>query len=601
MQNMILYAIAAIGLLGLTCQWIAWWLRLPAILFLLLVGILLGPVLGWLHPDVLFGNLLIPFIQLSVAIILFEGSLTLNFRQIPHQQKVVRNLITVGLLITATLTAIASHYIAHLPLKIAALFGAIVSVTGPTVIVPLLRSARPTANIATILRWEGILIDPIGAILAVLVFNFIALTQGNGTIASIIERFIELLIVSSVLGITAGHWLGVAMNRYFIPEYLHNMATLTVLLALYVVANHIDDGSGLLAVTLMGIWMANMREVHIENILGFKESLSILLISTLFILLAARIEFSHLQQIIVPALLLLFLIQFVIRPINVFISCLGSSLNWREKMLITWICPRGIVAASVAALFSIRLKKLGMSHYELLVLLTFLMIIGTVVFQSLTARLAARFFKVAEPEPHGFLIIGSNPLAIAIGKALQQLKFPVLLASQHHDSNLQAKLQGLKTYFGNAVSLHADQHLDLTGIGNLLALTGQRDVNTLACLRYRSEFGRNAVYAIQTEISSREAMAYTHEARVLFSREMTFDHLLSLLKQGAEIKTTPLTKNFDFKSFEIHHEYSAIPLFALDPKNHLHIFSDKNLFQATAQWLIISLVVEKGIPSSLAS
>ncbi|MDQ7072572.1 MAG: cation:proton antiporter [Gammaproteobacteria bacterium] len=225
MEQHAVIALSAIGVVATLCQWFAWWIKLPAIVFLLLAGIVLGPLTGWLDPDALFGDLLFPVVSLCVAIILFEGSLTLRFDQIRDLQAVVRNLLTFGVLIIWAIIAIATHYLLHFTWELSLLFGALMVVTGPTVIVPMLRTVKPNAKISNILRWEGIAIDPIGAILAVLVFEFILSGQAEGAISLAHTFFIfgKTLAVGTAIGATAGYLLGIILRKHLLPEYLHNL------------------------------------------------------------------------------------------------------------------------------------------------------------------------------------------------------------------------------------------------------------------------------------------------------------------------------------------------------------------------------------------
>ena len=464
-EQQILLAIGGIGIAALGCQWLAWRLKLPAILFLLLSGILAGPVLGWLDPQEMFGPLLMPMVSLAVALILFEGSLTLRLAEWHEIGNVVQRLVTLGALSTWAVITLATHWLLGFDWLLALLFGTLTLVTGPTVIVPMLRVVRPKASIANILRWEGIVIDPIGALLAVVVYSFIiASASGDGLSHS-------LLTFGSLFGIGGGWALGSIMRRQWLPEYLHNLATLATVLGIFIASNQVMHESGLLAVTLMGMWLANMKGVDVRHILHFKENLSVLLISGLFILLAARLDLQALIALGPLVLILLLVIQFIARPLNVMLSTVGSNLNWRERALLSWIAPRGIVAAAVSAIFAIRLDEAGHAGALLLVPLTFAVIIGTVVLQSATARPLARLLKVTEPAPSGFLIVGANRPARTLGKALQQLGSRVLLTDSSWENIRAARMEGLPTYFGNPASEHADLHLDLAGLGYLLALS----------------------------------------------------------------------------------------------------------------------------------
>ena len=524
-EQQILLSFGGIGAAALACQWLAWRLKLPAILFLLLCGILAGPVLGWLSPQQLFGPLLMPLVSLAVALILFEGSLTLHLSQWREIGSVVHRLVTVGALSTWLVIALATHWLLGFEWPLAILFGTLTLVTGPTVIVPMLRVVRPKAAIANILRWEGIVIDPIGALLAVVVYSFIiARTDGDGLSQSLVT-FAGVIFCGSTLGAAGGWLLGQIMRAQWLPEYLHNLASLAAVLGIFIAANQIVHESGLLAVTVMGMWLANMPGVDVRQILHFKENLSVLLISGLFILLAARLDLHALLALGPAVLALLLVIQLLARPLNVLLSTWGSNLNWRERMLLAWIAPRGIVAAAVSAIFAIRLDEAGHEGALLLVPLTFAVIIGTVVLQSATARPLARLLRVAEPAPSGFLIVGANPPARAIAKALQQLGSRVLLTDSSWENIRAARMDGLPTYFGNPASQHADAHLDLVGLGHLLGLSPAGELNALACARFRHDFGHNRLFVLASGLekqrSDKHRASEEHRGQLLGSSTMT--------------------------------------------------------------------------------
>lgn len=588
--------LAGIALMGIACQWFAWWVKLPAILFLLLAGIVAGPVTGILHPDALFGDLLFPMISLAVAIILFEGSLTLKFSEIRGLTRVVRNMVTIGMLVTWVVTAVSVHYLLDFAWEMAFLFGAVVVVTGPTVIVPMLRTVRPKASIANILRWEGIVIDPIGALLAVLVFEFIISGRSGNALGHTFLVFGQVILVGMSTGALGGYVLGLLLRNHLLPEYLRNMATLSLLFGVFACSNALQHESGLLAVTVMGMWLANMRGVRVHEILNFKENLSILLISGLFIILAARIEFEQIAELGWAALLVLLSLQFIARPLKVLVSCWGSSLSLNERLMLAWIAPRGIVAAAVSALFALRLQQDGYPQSEYLVPMTFLVIIWTVVTQSATARMVAKLLNVAEPEPRGVLIIGANSVARTLAKGLIQRGFRALLIDTNWENIRTARMDGLNTFYGNPVSEHADRNLDLIGIGRMLALSPQRDLNVLAGLRYRAEFGTEHIYTLQTaqdkDVSEKHRIAEEHRGHTLFGEEVSYAMLASQIKQGAEVRTTQLTDNYSFDNFREQHGKRAIPLFAIDPKEKLHIFVAGGKLHPQSGWTLISLMRE---------
>ncbi|MEE9397608.1 MAG: sodium:proton antiporter [Methylococcales bacterium] len=593
-----LISLTAIGVLAMTCQWVAWRLKLPAILFLLLAGILVGPATGWLNPDMLFGELLQPFVSLSVAIILFEGSLTLKLKEIRGLENIVRKLITTGLISTWIITAVATHFLVNFSWELSFLFGALVVVTGPTVIVPMLRTVRPNNTISNILRWEGIVIDPIGALLAVLVFEFIVSSSSGEAWQHIAITFGDILFTGIAIGAVTGYFLGLILRHYLLPEYLHNLATLSLVLAAFTLSNHMSEESGLLAVTVMGLWLANTKEIHIEDIMHFKEHLSVLLISGLFIILAAQIEFSQLAVLGWSALGVLAAIQFIARPIKVLIATHGSSLRWQEKALIAWIAPRGIVAAAVSALFALRLEDIGLEQAPLIVPLTFTVIIGTVALQSTTARWIAEWLGVAEPDANGLLIVGANSFARSIAVSLNRLGFKTVLTDSNWDNIKTARMEGLATYFGNPLSEHADHYLDLVGLGQLVALSPQPELNALACVRYSAEFSRNKVYSVATnEKAEKRKISTKHRGYTLFSENATYSKLASSFAQGGEIKVTRLSEDFDFDAFLQQYGKRAIPLFMLDANDQLNVVSAEKEIKPKPGWQIVSLVQEEKQPS----
>ncbi len=602
MDHSLLISLAAITVLGIGSQWLASWARLPAILFLLITGIIVGPVLGYVHPDELFGDLLFPIVSLSVAVILFEGSLTLKFEEIRGLGSTVRNLITIGALITWIIIAYSTHYLLGFSFELSFLFGAMVIVTGPTVIIPMLRTVRPNAAIANVLRWEGIVIDPLGALLAVLTFNFIISGQQQDAISQIIMTFSMIMLIGFLGGFIGGWILGDLLRRHLVPEFLRNVITLSSVFAVFVIADTVEHEAGLLAVTIMGMTMANMDKLDIDDILDFKESLSLLLISVLFIILAARVQLTQFIELGLAGLGVLAITMFVARPISVFVSAIGSDLSSREKLMISWIGPRGIVAAAVSSLFALRLENEGYSEAALLVPLTFLIIIGTVVIQSATAKHVGNLLKVREPSRTGVLIIGAGNVARAIAKQLQELGFRVMLTDSNWENTSLARMEGLETYYGNPVSEHADRNLSLVGLGKLLAMSGRGSLDTLACLRFKADFGVKNLYQLRTtreqHIADKHIVSTRHRGYELFGDNITYGTMAQLLRNGAEIKTTTLSEEFDFDAYIEKYGERSIPLFAIDSKERLHIFVADGKMKPEKDWKVISMVRPDGNDAS---
>ncbi|WOX06388.1 cation:proton antiporter [Microbulbifer pacificus] len=590
-----------VGLASIACQYLAYMLKLPAILPLLLTGLVLGPVAGVLDPDVLFGDLLFPLVSLAVAIILFEGALTLKLSDIAGHGTMVRNLCSVGVLVTWLIATPVAHYALGMPFYLAALFGAIVTVTGPTVIVPMLRSVRPNARISNILRWEGIVIDPVGALLAVLVYEYIV--ASHGAFEHTLVTFLKVVAIGFGVGSLMGYFLGSLLRKNWVPHYLRNTAVLTLMLGAFAVSNLMTHESGLLTVTVMGIWMANMKNLDVDDILEFKETLSVLLISALFILLAARVEFSALAQLGWGALLVLAAIMFVARPVGVFLSSPGSGLSWRELGMLSWIAPRGIVAAAVSALFALKLDALGLAKSELLVPMVFLVIIATVVLQSLTSKGVAKLLGVRAPFPSGFLIFGGGAFARMLAKDLLDKGVSVRIADTNWDAIRQARMENIPTYYGNPISEHASLTMDLATVGKVLVLSPYKQLNPLVTYHFEHVLGNGSVLGLsqgaqEGRASHRVSEEYAKKLE-LFSENATYGRLASLVAKGAGIRTTGLTESFTIEDYRQTYGSRATRLYAVDPQGKIHICTTSQEFELKADWQIVSLIAPEEAPESV--
>jgi NhaP-type Na+/H+ or K+/H+ antiporter len=549
-------------------------------------------VFGWVNADELFGDLLIPIVSIAVAIILFEGSLTLKFAELGGHGAVVRNLVTVGVLITWIAAGMSAYYLLGWDPYLAALFGAIVTVSGPTVVVPLLRAVRPKHSVGSVLKWESILIDPLGAILGLLVFEFVIASQAAEGLQQAFMTLLVMVFAGSVTGAIGGYLFGLALRRRLLPDFLREFAALAAVLGVFAAAETIRGESGLLAVTVMGVWIANMRDVEIEDVLGFKESLTLLLVAGLFIILAARLNIDALIAIGGAAFGVLLILQFVAGPLRALASTVGSTLTLRERLFLGWVFPRGIVAAAISALFSLRLERDGYEGAEALVPLVFAVIIGTVVMQSLTTKTVAKLLGVSEPEPTGVLVVGSNRVAIALAKAMADAGLRVLIADSDWRNIQKARMHGLSTYFGSAVSGYADNNLDITGIGNLLAVSRRATLNELACVKYAREFGRDHVFTLGDSTGDRHErhkVSGEQVGRVILDGEVRLRGLIAELGRGAEFKTTELSAEFDFAAYsEVHPD--CIVVFATDPAGHIRFPVADEPLQPVAGWSVTSLV-----------
>ncbi len=581
-----------VGLVSISCQLLAYKIKLPAILPLLLAGIVVGPVTGILSPDDLFGDLLFPIVSLSVAIILFEGSLTLKLKDISGHGTMVRNLCTYGALITWLIAAPVAHFGLGMSWQMAFLFGAIITVTGPTVIVPMLRTVRPSSKIGNILRWEGIIIDPVGALLAVLVFEYIVSTQD--ALSHTLFAFAKTISIGAFFGVVFGYLLGLVLRHQLIPHYLINTAVLTIMLGAFAASNILAHESGLLTVTIMGMWLANMKQVDVEDILEFKETLSVLLISGLFILLASRIELSAILNLGWGAIIVLLGVMFIARPISVCLSSLGTGLNWREIALLSWIAPRGIVAAAVSALFALKLEALDYAQVDLLVPMVFLVIIFTVVIQSLSSVTVAKFLDLRAPAPHGILIFGGGKFARLFAKELQNQDISVSIADTNWETISNARMDGIPSYFGNPMSDHASRNLDLSLIGKVLVMSPYKQLNPLVTYHFEHLLGKGSVMGLSQndgqKLSSHQVSESYAKKLGLFSEGMTYGKLTGEVNKGATIKTTRISEEFTLDDYFDQYNGRLTTLCAIEPKGKVHFYSSDNDISPKADWRIISLI-----------
>jgi len=594
----LIVALASIVVLGMGAQWLSWRLRLPSILLLLLFGFAAGPTL---RPDELFGDLLLPLVSLSVGLILFEGGMSLRLTELREIGATVRNLILVGGAVTWVVSAATGALWLGLDVRLALLLGAILVVTGPTVIIPLLRQIRPSRSVSSILRWEGILIDPIGATLALLVFEAILAGEAGAAATTIVIVILKTLAAGGLLGAAGAFSLTQTLKRFFIPDFLQSPAALAVVLAVFVAANQLQEGSGLLAVTVMGVLMANQRSVEIRHIAEFKENLQVLLISGLFIVLAARLSPADVAGLPLPSLAFVAALVLFARPAGVALATLGSKLSWRERLFLACVAPRGIVAAAVASVFTLRLTESasGLERAELVAPITFLVIIVTVALYGLSAPILARRLKLAQPDPQGVLILGAHSWARALAAQLQKEGFTVLLADGNWANVSAARMEGLNVYYGNVLSEQAEAEIDLAGIGRLLALSANEGINSLACMQFAHVLGRAHVFQLPSGGSTptaRGGIARRLQGRELFSPAATYWHLSGLFVQGAGLKRTDLTPEFDFEAFRKHYGEAAVPLAVVEPGAKLRFFTVDADLHPQPGHAVLSLV--KAVPEA---
>lgn len=595
----ILISLALVILLGISAEWFGWRFHFPSLILFLIFGFLAGPVTGLVNTDFMLGKLLMPFVSFSVAIILFEGGLSLKLSELQVIGKAVRNLITIGVLVSWIIIAISAYFILSLSFELSLLLGAILVVTGPTAIGPLLRHMQLVGRIGGIVKWEGIMIAPIGALLAVLVFDIMPFFwKFEKATSQTIFSALKTIGIGLLIGIFAAVTLMFFLKRYWIPDFLQNAASLMLVLCSYAIADILQSKSGLLAVTVMGIVLANQKYVGIKHIVKFKEDLKGILIPCLFILLAARLKLSDLAYINLNSIFFIAALMFIARPLSVLISTYKTGLNWKEILFLSWLSPRGIVAASVSSIFALYLTENNYPQAEYVVPITFLVIISTVTIVSTFASPLAKYLQLSQPNPQGVLIIGAHQWARSIAKTLQEEGFQVLLVDTNRENITSAKLGGLQAYHGNILSETITDEIDLSGIGRIIALTFNDEVNTLATLHFSEIFSKNEIYQLAPEYSNakeKDKVAKGLHGRILFGDEFTYNYINRRIFYGGVIKKTTLTKEFDFDAFKNLYGKSAVPLFLITENKKLNIFTmDKTLSPKPGQTLISLVEPLKG-------
>jgi NhaP-type Na+/H+ or K+/H+ antiporter len=578
--------LAGLVILGILAQWVAWKTKTPAILPLILIGLFVGPVstllsedgTKWLEPiwngeeGVFPGESLFYFVSLAIAVILFEGGLTLRRGEVGNIGPVIVKLISVGVVVTFFGAGLAAHFIYGFSWQISFLFSSLIIVTGPTVIAPILRNIPLKTHVSSILKWEGILIDPIGALIAVLMYEFIRVEGGQDFTMTALTEFGKIILFGFTFGFTFAHILALLIKRNVIPHYLLNVFTLATVLGVFVLADMFAHESGLLAVVVMGMVMGNKNLPNIKELLYFKESLSVLLISILFILLAANIEISELLLIFNWKAAILFgVIVLVVRPIGVILSSLGSNLKINEIAFISWVGPRGIVAAGIASLFGLKLAREGVPGAEYITPLVFMVVLLSVLLNATTARIFAKLVGVFVKDAEGILIIGASSVSRLIGKYLQDNKRHVVLMDNNADNVMKAKDLGLDAIAGSVYEDDLFNNIELNDVGYLMAMTGNSDINKTAIRKFTSQYGEKGSFRL---ISSDEMNdPETNPSEGLFSHTDDYIKLTEVARSFPTIHEVELNSRAHYEGLlEISKtEPDIIPLFVKKDTGELTI------------------------------
>ncbi|PWG04917.1 cation:proton antiporter [Polaribacter aquimarinus] len=595
--------LAGIIILGILAQWVAWKFKIPAILPLILIGLLVGPIAAeffsddgakWIEPiwngkkGLFPGEGLYYFVSLAISIVLFEGGLTLKRSEIKNVGPVITKLITLGSAVTFFGAGIVAHYIFNLGWELSFLFSGLIIVTGPTVITPILRNIPMKRDVSTVLKWEGILIDPIGALVAVLVFEFISVGGGGGFTKTALTEFGKILLFGTTFGFTFAHALAYAINKKLIPHYLLNVVSLSTVLLVFVESEIFAHESGLLAVVVMGMVLGNSKLSNLKELLYFKESLSVLLISILFILLAANINIEDLMLLYTWKTAALFgIVVFVIRPLAVFLSTRKSKLKFNEKLFISWVGPRGIVAAGIASLFGSKLLKQGVVGAEYITPLVFMIVLGTVLLNATTARLFAKMVGVFLKKSDAILFVGaSNPSRLIAGYLRDKGKRVILI-----DSNQAFIQEALKDDIeAFKVDVYDDDltnNIELNDVGYLIAITGSDAVNNHAINSFSKIFGEHGAYKIA---STQEAIEGDLEKREhFFTPNDDYINLSEAFRDNPDIIEVSISSEEEYNNILelLSKEEKSIPLF-IEKGDGIYLIPEFEKTEETKQDLVLS-------------
>jgi len=586
MATVLLMILAA----GLSSQWLAARIKLPAIVVLIASGLLLGPVTGIIQIGMPQAELA-ELIGLGVAIILFEGGMDLKaseFRRVGHG---IGRLTVLGPPLAWLLGGLAAHYIAGLSWPVAWVLGAILVVTGPTVILPLLRQARLNKDSAALLKWEGIVNDPVGVLLAVLTFQYFTLADSGW--AQVAQGMGAAIAAAAVFGGVGGWATGWLFRRGSIPSHLKAPLLMVLVLVSYWASNRVQHEAGLLSVTLMGLVIGNMKLVEREDLRHFKENLTVVLLSVLFIVIPSQLKFSQIGQLDWRAALFVLSILLVVRPLSIGLATLGSPMRKADKQLLAWIAPRGIVAAASAGIFGPALVDAGYPDAERLLPIVFLVIITTVLAHGLTLARMARHLGLAAGEENGLLIVGASPWSQMLAQALKKLGISVMVADGAYQRLKPIRMDGIDVYYGEILSEHAHHALETEHLSHLLCATDNDYYNALTCKAQGAEFGHHRTFQLATHLEAgggNKRLPLQQRGYSAFSPSATFEQLHHWLQDGWSMQTRKLTETFNFKQLQQRMGTQGeqwLLIGGISPRGSLWMATSEQAFRPMAGWVML--------------
>lgn len=595
MKEHYLSGLSLIVVCAVTAQWIAWKFRLPSILVFLIFGFILGPVTNLVETNEILGHLVPPFVALAIAVLLFEGGLTLKFSDVKDTGLIVVKLISVGAFITFLLTAIFAHLILGLDYSISLLLSGVIVVTGPTVIIPMLKQVRMSKQLASVLKWEGIMIDPIGVTLAVLVFEAIVATGIEEATVTVFAGVVKTFFIGASFGyLSARFFMGLVKHR-MIPDFLQNPFALMLVVGSFALSEVFQQESGLLTATIMGLVLANQNQVSVKHVLEFKETLTTLLVPILFIVLASRVDLNLIPYDKAESYYFLAALIFGIRPFAVLVSTSNAGLSWKERVLLCFVAPRGVVAASMSSIFALELARIEFElDFSSLVPITFFVIIGTVLFYGLSVPVLVRVLGLREEKEKGLLIVGAHSWAREIAKKLNENGCDVLLIDTNSYNVDTAKREGIPAHRGSIYLDNPISSVVLEGMGQLVALTSNDEVNTLAVLHYAELFGSDKVHQLSSsdggQSQAKELNPLIRE-RNLFGQDITYRVLGEAFVRGAEVIITHVSEDTELLSLELSKKELFIPMFIIKKDKDVKVINKGDQITLLSDEVLVSVVL----------
>jgi len=567
--------IALVGVLGIGAQWIAWRTGWPAIVLMLAAGFLAGPVFHLLDPQAAFGDMLEPMISIGVALILFEGGLSLDFRELRKYGSAVGRLVLLGVPLAWLFGSLAAYYVAGIVWPVAILFAGILVVTGPTVVLPLLRQSNVKQRPAAILKWEAIVNDPFGALCAVIAYEYFRLSTGGTTVFEVVPPMIIAAALSGLMGYAAAWVVAWSFPRGLVPEFLKVPVLLVAVIGVFVLCNMVEHEAGLVAVTVMGVALANMNVASLRSIHPFKQNVAVLLVSGIFILLSASLDFEQLRNFEWRFGLFLLALLFVVRPATILLSLMFSDIPWNERLFLAWIAPRGIVLVAISGLFALRLNELGYADGSILIGLSFAVVVATIVAHGFTVNFVARLLNVTGVERPGLLIAGATPWAIALAKQMHELGTPVMLVDSSWARLQPARAAGIPTYHGEILNEATEHNLDLGHYQVLVAATDNEAYNALVCSEFAHDIGTDSVYQLgeAADDDDHRKLPSSLKGRALFASGLGVADLHKRQMEGWVFRRTKLSDQFDMEDAKGVLPEAANMLLLLKPGGKMRFFT----------------------------